>query len=267
MPEPQPSATVSPESSPAPDGEPVAEPEVEVEVAAADPGIGDEPSRDESRTEADEGFFDDHLLGDAAELPPAEEADPAAIAARRRRAKRYVLVSAGAAVLVLAGIFGPLGYQYVSQRNARLATPDHLAGLTLDKESGAQATADYLRTAVAASVSLDNSVGAVYANPADVGHSVLFFGGTGSLASPGQDLTTVFKLLDDQGTAMKDVHSVPAGHFGGEMRCWVSTGEGGDMTVCGWADHGSIAMALFPGRTLDEGAALLVQMRDGMQHR
>jgi len=34
------------------------------------------------------------------------------------------------------------------------------------------------------------------------------------------------------------------------------------MTVCGWADHGSIAVALFPGRTLDEAADLMRQMRD-----
>jgi hypothetical protein len=191
----------------------------------------------------------------------------AAAVAKRRRKRRYLLVSAGAAVLVLGGIFGPLTYQYLSQRNASLATPDQVAGLTLDRDSDAQETADYLRTAVAASVSLTNSVGAVYANPADTSHSVLFFGGTGTLASPDQDLAVVFKLLDDQGSSMKDVHTVPAGHFGGEMKCGVSTGEGGDMTVCGWADHGSIAVALFPGRTVDEGAALLVKMRDGIQRR
>jgi hypothetical protein len=39
------------------------------------------------------------------------------------------------------------------------------------------------------------------------------------------------------------------------------------MTVCGWADHGSLAVAMFPGRGIDESAGLLRKMRDAMQRR
>jgi hypothetical protein len=93
----------------------------------------------------------------------------------------------------------------------------------------------------------------------------MFFGGTGMLLAPDKDLADVFQLLDDQDGAVKDLHSVPPGKLGGEMKCGTSTGDGGDMTVCGWADHGSIALALFPGRSIDDAAALLAQMRDGIQ--
>jgi len=37
--------------------------------------------------------------------------------------------------------------------------------------------------------------------------------------------------------------------------------------VCGWADHGSLAIVLFPRRAVDESADLLLQMRGAMQHR
>jgi hypothetical protein len=207
---------------------------------------------------------------DLLEIPledaPVEDSTPEPVG-HRRRLRWYVLGAAGAMVIVLAAVLVPIWWQLFTQRDASLATPDHLAGLTLDRSADGQATAEYLRTAVAASVSLDTSVGAVYDDPADKKRTVMFFGGTGLLLSPDRELSAVFRLLEDQGGGMKDVRPVPAGAMGGEMKCGTSTGDGGDMSVCGWADHGSIALALFPGRSLDEAAVLLRQMRDGIQHR
>jgi hypothetical protein len=184
---------------------------------------------------------------------------------RRRRLRWYLLGGAATVVLVLGVVLGPTAWVLLTHRDANLTTPDRLAGLTLDHSADGQATADYLRSAVAASVSLDTTIGAVYDDPDDRQRSVMFFGGTGMLLAPDKDLSDVFKLLDDQGGGMNDVHSVPAGKLGGEMKCGISTGDGGDMTVCGWADHGSLALALFPGRTPADAAALMLQMRDGIQ--
>ena len=37
--------------------------------------------------------------------------------------------------------------------------------------------------------------------------------------------------------------------------------------VCGWADHGSLALAMFPGRSEGDAATLLSQIRDATQKR
>ncbi|MEN3304931.1 MAG: hypothetical protein V7603_1133 [Micromonosporaceae bacterium] len=206
-------------------------------------------------------MLDDAPLGDVA----FEDEEPGEPSARRRRLKWYVLGGAGTLVVVLLVALGPTAWLLLTQRRAHLDTPDTLAGLTLDHTADGQATAEYLRTAVAASVTLDTSVGAVYDDPGNKQRSVMFFGGTGLLLSPDKELTSVFQLLDDQGGGMKDVRPVPAGKRGGEMRCGTSAGDGGDMTVCGWADHSSIALALFPGRSVDDGATLMGRMRDGIQ--
>jgi hypothetical protein len=220
----------------------------------------------------------DLLVEPLRDAPPDEEgADPDADpdagaadggrAARRRRIRWYVLGAVSAVILALVVALGPTWWQLVTQRHASLATPDHLAGLTLDRSADGQTTADYLRTAIAASISLDNSVGAIYDDPADQQRSVMIFGGTGLLLSPDKQLTTAFTLLDDQAGGMVGVQPVPAGVLGGEMKCGTSTGDGGDMPVCGWADHGSIAIAMFPGRSLDDASALMLRMRDGIQKR
>jgi len=39
------------------------------------------------------------------------------------------------------------------------------------------------------------------------------------------------------------------------------------MPVCGWADHGSLALAMFPGRSVDDSARLFVDIRSAAQTR
>ncbi|BCB84501.1 hypothetical protein Psuf_018140 [Phytohabitans suffuscus] len=58
-----------------------------------------------------------------------------------------------------------------------------------------------------------------------------------------------------------------AGGLGGVMKCGESVAPEGNTTVCGWADHGSVVLALLPGRTQDEGGALLRQIRGSIQKR
>ena len=131
----------------------------------------------------------------------------------------------------------------------------------------AQDTADYLRTALATSVTLEKTIGAVYADSSGEPTSVLFFGGTGTLVTPTEALDTVFALIADEAGGVDDLHNVPAGPLGGTMKCGTTTTDGNEMAVCGWADHGSLAMAMFPKRPVDESAELLRAMREAMQNR
>ena len=67
---------------------------------------------------------------------------------------------------------------------------------------------------------------------------------------------------------MTGLHDVAAGDLGGTMKCGTTKSDDGDLAVCGWADHGSLALAMFPGRTDAEAAPTLIrQIRNAAQTR
>jgi hypothetical protein len=60
---------------------------------------------------------------------------------------------------------------------------------------------------------------------------------------------------------------VDAGSLGGTMQCGTTKSDDGDLSVCGWSDHGSVAVAMFPNRTESEAAPLLRQIRSATESR
>ncbi|MEO3780118.1 hypothetical protein ABGB16_25515 [Micromonospora sp. B11E3] len=183
---------------------------------------------------------------------------------RRRRIVLGVILVAG---LAGVGALGTAGWRVAQQKDARLTAPDTVAGLRRDDSERARSTADYLRDGLAADIELDRSFGTVYRDPADEKRSVLVFGGTTLLWQPERDLDTLFRLLADETGKVTGVHRVPAGRFGGVMKCGTTSGDGGDFAVCGWADHGSVAMAMFPNRPVDASGELMRRLREGIQTR
>ncbi|MFV2102678.1 hypothetical protein [Micromonospora sp. LOL_024] len=186
-----------------------------------------------------------------------------------RRFRRRQVVAAVVAVLALAGIgtLGTWGWRITQQKDAQITTPDQVAGLTRDDSERASSTADYLRSGLAADIALDSSFGTVYQDPADAGRSVLLFGGTTLLWQPERDLESLFELMADEAGAVNGLRDVAPGQLGGVMKCGGTSGEGGDFAVCGWADHGSVAIAMFPLRSVDESAQLLREIREAVQTR
>ncbi|MCA2217919.1 hypothetical protein [Jidongwangia harbinensis] len=172
-------------------------------------------------------------------------------------------------VLGLAGaaVIGWTAWRITSQKDATLTVPPQVAGLKLDESANAQTTAEYLTNAIAADVDLDETVGAVYTDPAAANRSVLFFGGTTLIWTPGSDLDTAFELISDEEGAVTGLHEVPTGDLGGTMKCGTTASGDGNMAVCGWADHGSLALAMFPNRSEADSAALLREIRAEAQTR
>jgi hypothetical protein len=200
--------------------------------------------------------------------PPSEPVEePKTTTPRRRRTRLIVLGSLLTVGLVGAAFAGTVGWRVSQQKDAQLETPPEVAGLRLDQSARAQETADYLRTAIGARIDLDDSIGVVYTDPASADRSVLLFGGTTLIWTPGGDLDTLFDLLSDDNGAVNDLHEVDAGDLGGVMKCGESVAPEGNTTVCGWADHGSVVLALLPGRGQDEGATLLRDIRGTIQSR
>jgi hypothetical protein len=195
----------------------------------------------------------------------AVESDEAPTPAGRSRTRKIVLgslLAVAAAGIVAVGV---AGWQIGTQKDATLVAPPTVAGLRLDQSDDGKATADYLQTALNAEVDLDHGVGAVYTS--GDGRDVLFFGGTTLIWTPESDLDTAFGLIDDAQGAVTNLHDVPAGQLGGTMKCGSTKTDDGDMAVCGWADHGSLALAMFPDRTEADAANLMRQIRDKTQSR
>ncbi|GAA4713988.1 hypothetical protein GCM10023263_63410 [Phytohabitans rumicis] len=178
-----------------------------------------------------------------------------------------MLGSLAAVGLIGVAFLGTASWRILQQKDAKLDTPAEVAGLRLDESERAKTTADYLRTAIGARIDLDQSIGVVYADPASTDRSVLLFGGTTLLWSPEKDLDSLFEVLADDTGTVTGLHEVPAGELDGVMKCGESAAPEGNLTVCGWADHGSVVIAMFPGRGQDDSADLLRKIRTTIQSR
>lgn len=200
---------------------------------------------------------------------PLWQQDPAERGEAVNPSRRRLMVLGSLLAVGLAGAaaLGSAGWRIAQQQDAMLTTPTQVAGLVRDDSERARTTADYLQTAFAADIDLDKSIGAVYADPANARRSVLLFGGTTLLWQPERDLDSLFDLVSDDAGQVDGLHEVHAGDLGGVMKCGTTPSQDGDIVVCGWADHGSVVIAMFPGRNTGESAALLRTIRGGVQTR
>ena len=186
----------------------------------------------------------------------------------RRSPLRRILLSTLLVVAVIgAGVLAYEAYQILTQKDAKLATPPQIGTLTLDTSEDAKSTADYLQTAVAAEITMDKTIGAVYTDSAGAGKDILLFGGTTLFWTPDNDLDAAFDMIADNEGAVTNLHNVPAGPLGGTMKCGTTKTDSGPLTVCGWADHGALAVALFNNRSEQEAAKLLPDIRKATETR
>jgi hypothetical protein len=203
------------------------------------------------------------------DIGPVElvEEPPVETSASRRRLRLILLVTLLVVAVAGLAVLGYTAWQITTQKDATLVAPTQVGTLRLDESDDAKSTADYLQTALAAEVDLDKTVAGVYQDSAASGKDVLFFGGTTLIWTPESDLDTAFNLISDNQGAVTDLHDVSAGHLGGTMKCGTTKSDSADLTVCGWADHGSLALAMFTNRTPADSATLLRQLRDAAESR
>ncbi|HEU5107229.1 MAG TPA: hypothetical protein VFT95_01500 [Micromonosporaceae bacterium] len=201
--------------------------------------------------------------------PPAASPAPAPATHTPRRSpvRRVVLGSLLVAGLAGAAVVGVAGWRVLQQKDATLRPAASVGSLTLDQSQGAEATAENLSTALAAGIDLDETVAVVYADPASEERSVFLFGGTALVLTPERHLDDALQLLGEQNGSAAGMREVPPGELGGVMKCGRIQVPDVAMAACGWADHGSVAVAMFPGREVAEAAELMRELRSASQTR
>jgi hypothetical protein len=178
----------------------------------------------------------------------------------RRLGLRLALAGLVVATVTLALLVAPAVWQARHERHDRIVIPTRIGGLVVDDNPGAHDTVDQLRHAIEAGIPL-STTGAVYADDAGQSRSVIFVAGTGSLASPQNALDKALAITADAAGGLADVRPMPAGSADGVMNCGVIATEGSLTSVCGWADHASLGIALFPNRGRQDSADLLRTLR------
>jgi hypothetical protein len=162
-----------------------------------------------------------------------------------------VLLAAGAAV------YFKFVQPVIEEGDATIATPDTVAGLTRTTRPALQSTADQLNGQLRAGMKdVSGSVVSFYEDPADPSKIVLLYGVTGPVTNPERSLNATLDQLTGGGGIYVEMHRVDPGPLGGEAKCGAGDSSSGPLSVCGWADHGSIAVVIFYNRDVESSTAL-----------
>jgi hypothetical protein len=145
-----------------------------------------------------------------------------------------------------------------------LKVPRTIAGLVAESNPGTLETVDGLRAGLARATGLTTTAGSVYADPGGAPRSVVFAAGTGRVASPADAVNAAIAAAGEEGAAVTRVRDVPAGPRGGFARCGSTDTEAEPTVTCGWADGGSVGVAVFANRPPAEAASILARLRDAV---
>jgi hypothetical protein len=190
--------------------------------------------------------------------PPTATSDPT----RVRRRLPLIIAAALVVVLVIGAVSGYVFFRphLSGQHPASLSTPPQVAGLDLATDPFLEDAAVQMAAAMTNEIDLDDAIAAFYLDPADDQRLVLLAGGTGPLRSPSEALDDAFEEAG-VGLAISDVADVDAGPMGGTARCGETAMDEFPAAVCGWADYGSVVVAIFLNWTAAEAHALLLEIR------
>lgn len=151
------------------------------------------------------------------------------------------------------------------QYPASVYFPQELVGFELRDDAQSNQTATELAQEMRAEHWFsEDTFGKVYRDPD--GKALTIFGSTGFRFTPERDLDAEVSRLSEK-YGMADVQEVETGERGEYQRCGTGRADGRSVVVCSWADHGSLATVLLTGRSVDESATLVGEVRDTILQR
>lgn len=186
-------------------------------------------------------------------------------APRKRPSRAVILVAGGVAAALLAAIvvgglvlFRP---HLSSHHPASLSTPPQVAGLERSDDPTLEDAAVQLSAMITSCADLDTAVAAFYTDPRAEEQLIVVVGGTAPLRRPADELGAAFRCANEGGLPSSQRAPVDPGPMGGSAMCGEGSTEGILVSVCGWADYGSLVLAVFFNRSVEDSAALLRDIR------
>jgi hypothetical protein len=156
---------------------------------------------------------------------------------------------------------------YFQQYPASATTAATVTGLTAINDAALIAEGNRLRRESIESEQFgEGRFTVVYADAGDRQRRVVLFGATRFIQNSGPDLDAALDRLGAS-VALTGRREVDPGALRGEQRCGTGRFRNANVAVCGWADHGSIGIALFTGRDVDASGLLLHQIRGSVVSR
>jgi hypothetical protein len=197
--------------------------------------------------------------------PPVNPYPPAPPAPRRRRRRwPWWMLFWLIAIAACCGGVTLWGRPFIDEYPASIANEADVPGLTRSTDAGRQRTADKLLTSVESEQWDEESVTVLYTDQRQRGATLLAT--TRFVFDPEKALTDRFATLTGE-LQIKGDAEVEAGALGGYRRCGTGTLNNRTVAVCGWADHGSLAVGVFGGRSVTEAAQLLDAIRPAVLKR
>jgi hypothetical protein len=147
---------------------------------------------------------------------------------------------------------------YVDEYPATILTEADVPGLTRSTDAARGRAADELLALIESEQIDEQSVRLLYNDQRQ--RSATVVATTRFVLDPKKDLTDRFTKLTAK-LKLTGIRAVDSGELGGYQQCAAGSLNGRSAAVCGWADHGSLAVGVFPGRSVDDAAALLDTIR------
>jgi hypothetical protein len=153
---------------------------------------------------------------------------------------------------------------FVDEYPASIAADADVPGLTRSTDAARRRAADELLALIESEQLDEQSVRLLYNDQRQRATTVVAT--TRFVLDPEKDLVDRFTRLTTK-LKLTGVRAVDAGTLGGHQRCAAGSLGGRAVAVCGWADHGSLAVGVFSGRSVDDAATLLDTIRDTVLKR
>jgi hypothetical protein len=199
---------------------------------------------------------------------------------KKGKGLKITLSVIGGVFLVCAVIACVALYPIYRDSGAHVSAPPTLPGGLSKQDSQ---TADTLKSSLESDLrgnidNIDQIETGVYSakGDADPTHVVILVAATGTFFSPGSEVDSAFKGFSGSGglSTLSEPKEYPAGSLGGTAKCGSSqynlgTGAATKLTVsmCVWADHGTIGMVMFMGQELSAVTGNLIPIREAVQTR
>jgi hypothetical protein len=155
---------------------------------------------------------------------------------------------------------------YWVQYPASVQVDATVPGLTRTNDTAAKKAATDVQKALTSDHLDESGFTVTYTDASNKSLRVLVAGATRFITDPTRDLEASIGKLP-AALQVGTVRDIDPGTFGGEQRCAAARYDSRSATVCGWADHGVIALAVFPGKSLEQAGTLTHNIRGSIVRR